>query len=143
MGKETRNATIVVSHEEGVRFAAHVRSHRIIVDQSIRGGGLDSAPSPIELLGASLGSCVAFYVQQFCLARGLSFQGLRVEVEQKSAQNPNRVVRFDVRVVMPEPVPEQYAAMLARVVRSCPAHNTLTQGAEVMVAIEDAATVGL
>jgi uncharacterized OsmC-like protein len=33
-------------------------------------------------------------------------------------------------------LPERYAAMLERVARSCPAHNTLTHGTEVSVVIE-------
>jgi len=106
-----------------------------MTDQSIRGGGTDTAPSPIELLGASLASCIAFYVQQFCAARELPYAGMRVEAELRSAKNPARVEEFVVRVIMPEELPEQYAQMLDRVVRSCPAHNTLAAGSAVNVEI--------
>ena len=92
---------IVVTHEGGVTFAAQIRGHRILVDQSVRGGGNDSAPSPIELLGASLGTCVALYVHQFCMARGLPTAGLHVEVSQHAAVNPNRIGKFTVHVVVP------------------------------------------
>jgi outer membrane receptor protein involved in Fe transport len=34
---------------------------------------------------------------------------------------------------MPEPLPPQYAQLLERVARSCPAHNTLAHGAEIAV----------
>jgi putative redox protein len=136
MAGPTQGAPIVVTHDGGVRFAAQIRSHRITVDQTVRGGGTDSAPAPIELLGAALGTCVAFYVQQFCHARGLSYDGLRVEVDQHGAQNPARIGRFVVRVILGAEIQEHYAAMLERVARSCPAHNTLTQGAEVTVLVE-------
>ena len=127
---------IVVTHDGGVRFAAQIRSHRIVVDQTVRGGGADSAPAPIELLGASLGTCVAYYVQQFCHSRGLPYDGLRVEVEQHGAQNPARIGRFVVRVILAAEIPAHYAAMLERVARSCPAHNTLSHGADVTVLID-------
>jgi len=127
---------IVVTHDGGLRFAAQVRSHRVIVDQPRNGGGMDSAPMPVEMLGVSLGTCIALYVQQFCQTRGLSTEGMRVEVEQIGARNPNRVSAFDVRVVLGEPLPPAYAEMIERVVRSCPAHNTLEHGAEVRVHIE-------
>jgi len=127
---------IVVTHEGGVRFAAQIRSHRIVVDQTVRGGGADSAPAPIELLGASLGTCVAYYVQQFCHSRGLPYDGLRVEVEQHGAQNPARIGRFVVRAILAAEIPAHYAAMLERVARSCPAHNTLSHGADVTVLID-------
>lgn len=135
MSAHSGHHPIVVTHEGGVKFAAQIRSHRVVVDQPIRGGGADSGPAPIELLGASLGTCVALYVQQFCHARGLPYDGLRVEVEQYGAGNPNRIGIFAVRVILGHELPDEYAAMLERVARSCPAHNTLAHGAEVEVSI--------
>jgi uncharacterized OsmC-like protein len=128
-------APMVITHAGGMRFATQVRSHLVLTDQSLRAGGEDSAPSPIELLGASLGSCVAFYVQQFCLARGLPYEGMQVEVEQRSEKNPARVAEFMVRVVMPADLPDQYVPVLERVVRSCPAHNTLSSGTTINIEI--------
>jgi uncharacterized OsmC-like protein len=61
---------------------------------------------------------------------------MRVEVEQHGARNPNRVAEFVVRVVLPAALPPAYGELLERVVRSCPAHNTLEGGAEVHVQIE-------
>jgi uncharacterized OsmC-like protein len=136
MAGQTTRAPIVVTHEQGVRFAPQIGSHRIVVDQPVRGGGEDSGPSPIELLGTALGTCVALYVQQFCHARELPYDGLRVEVEQQGATNPARIGRFVVRVMLETELPEHYAAMLERVARSCPAHGTLAHGAEVTVLIE-------
>jgi uncharacterized OsmC-like protein len=140
MTAKSDSGPMVVTHEGGARFAIQVRSHRIIVDQPADGGGEDAAPMPLELLGAALGSCVALYVQRFCVARGLVSDGMRVEVRTENAQHPNRVARFDVRVCLAQPIPLQYAAILERVVRSCPAHNTLAHGAEVDIEIHDSAT---
>jgi len=136
MAAQNARQPIVVTHEGGVRFAAQVRSHRVLVDQPIQGGGTDSAPAPIELLGASLGTCVALYVQQFCEARGLPHEGMRVEVETVGAANPNRIGRFVAHVVLPAALPPRYAEMIERVARSCPAHNTLAHAADVAVSIE-------
>lgn len=136
MSTKGGRAPMVITHEGGVKFAAQVRQHRIVVDQPVRGGGEDSGPMPIELLGVSLGTCVALYVQQFCQSRGLPYEGMRVELEQYGAPNPNRVGEFVVRVVLPTEIPEQYATMLERVAKSCPAHHTLEMGAAVTFEIE-------
>lgn len=135
---------MIITHEGGVKFAAQIRSHRVIVDQPVRGGGEDAGPMPLELLGASLGTCVALYVQQFCHSRGLPYEGMRVELEQFGARDPGRIGRFGVRVVLPEALPEREAAMLERVARSCPAHNTLHHGAEMdlEIATESEVKVG-
>ena len=140
MSAPKQREPIVVTHEGGVQFAAQVRSHRILVDQPERGGGADAGPAPIELLGVSLGTCVALYVQQFCQSRELPYEGLRVEVQQRGAQNPNRIGEFTVRVVLPGGVPAEHAAMLERVARNCPAHNTLAHGAEVLMEFAVGAT---
>ncbi|MGH7696143.1 MAG: OsmC family protein [Gemmatimonadaceae bacterium] len=142
MPDEKERAQIVVTHLDGVRFAAQVRSHRVIVDQPRDAGGEDTGPMPIELLGTSLGTCVAFYVQQFLGARHLPYEGLRVEVEQTSARNPNRVGEFAVRVILPAALPLGYSEMLERVVISCPAHNTLDRSAQVRFAIQSRASAG-
>lgn len=141
MPGHTHSDPIVVTHDGGLRFAAQVRSHRVIVDQPLGAGGMDSGPMPIEMLGVSLGTCIALYVQQFCQPRGISTSGLRVEVDQLGARHPNRIAEFVVRVFLPEPVSPAYAEMLERVVRSCPAHNTLDHGAEVQVHVETAVVV--
>lgn len=136
MPDETRPSPIVVTHDAGVRFTAQVRSHRVVVDQPRTSGGDDSGPKPIELLGASLGTCIAYYVQQFLLVRGLPSAGMRVEVEQHAERNPSRVGEFVARVVLPAPLPAHYVEMLERVVHSCPAHNTLVGPTPVRVSIE-------
>jgi putative redox protein len=131
---------MVVTHEGGLKFAADIRGHRLVVDQPA-GVGNDEGPMPLELLGASIGTCVALYVQQFCETRGLPYEGMRVEVDQIGARNPSRVGTFDVRVILRDPIPAEYEAMLERVARSCPAHNTLVSGSEVAVRIEQEAAV--
>jgi len=46
----------------------------------------------------------------------------------RAAGSSMRVAEFVVRVVMPSDLPDQYVPVLERVVRSCPAHNTLAPG---------------
>lgn len=131
---ESSGTPIVVTHRGGMQFAASVRGHQIVVDQPLRVGGGDSAPTPIELLTSSLGCCVAFYVQQFCHSRSLPYVGMSVEVTPQTTAG--RIDRFMVRVIMPEPLPARETQLLERVARSCPAHATLSHGADIAVGIE-------
>jgi uncharacterized OsmC-like protein len=141
MADQRSRQPIIITHEGGVQFAAQVRSHRVLVDQLVHAGGEDSAPTPIELLAVSLGTCVAFFVLEFCRVRGLAGEGMRIEVETQSATNPNRIAHFAVRLVPPTELPTHYVPMLERIVRSCPAHNTLHHGADISITIETAAPV--
>jgi uncharacterized OsmC-like protein len=126
---------IVIRYEEGARFDVQIRSHHLTVDQTTRGGGDDTAPEPIELLGASLGSCIAYYISQFCRARSLPCDDLVVTVNQRMADAPRRVASFVVGVSLPPSIPERYLEAVERVIRSCPAHNTLALGARVDVSV--------
>ena len=128
---------IVVTQDRGVSFAAHIGEHCVIVDQPSEAGGEDRGPAPLDLLGAALGTCIAYYVDQFCRARGLEIE-FRVEVTQEKAKSPPRIGRFNVRVIVLDELRDDYAVLLDRVARSCPAHNTLAGGAEVAIAVERA-----
>ena len=46
---------MVITHEGGLRFAADIRGHRLIVDQP-PGVGEDTGPTPLELLGGHIGT---------------------------------------------------------------------------------------
>lgn len=123
----------VVTSGGGLRFDAGIRSHVVHTDQPVASGGDDLAATPLELLAASLGACVALYAHQFCARRGIPDEGLRVEVEWEKAQAPYRVRRFDVKVILPDEVPEQYRPALERAVRTCPVHNTLAHAPEMNI----------
>jgi uncharacterized OsmC-like protein len=135
MAAPDRRSPIVVTHESGLAFAAQVRGHRVLTDQSERAGGADCAPSPTELISVALGSCIALYVHQFCEARGLPHEGMRVEVMPLHATSPNRIAQLEVTLRLPQELPSHAMEMLERVVRSCPVHNTLAHGASVSVTI--------
>lgn len=132
----------LVTHAGGAKFSIKIRSHEIMVDQTVAGGGCDSAPTPLELLGASLGSCIAYYIHQFLHTRGLPADDLAVEVSQTKAKNPTRIESFAVKVTLPADIPEKYMPLLDRVLETCPAHNTLIGGAKVCVEFITPVTAG-
>lgn len=132
---------IVVSWDGGVRFTADIRGHKVTVDQPQRGGGEDSAPMPLELLPASLGTCVALYVQQFLVTRGLDPAGMTVEVVTVGAANPNRIARFGVEVKIPGGVPEKYREAVRRAAEGCTVHHTLSHGPEIAVSVLEGSPV--
>ena len=133
--------TTTVTHRAGSSFAIQIRSHEIVVDQTLAGGGADSAPTPLELLGASLGGCIAYYVHQFLTTRDLPADGIKVSVSQTRAASPSRIDSFSVAVQLPAEIPERYASVLERVLEICPAYNTLSHGAKISVAFEEPAEV--
>lgn len=128
--------SIVVAHLEDLQFRVQVGLHELILDQPGRAGGDDAGPSPLDLLGAALGGCVALYVHQFLETRKIDTEGLRVEVKQLTVRDPHRIARFEVNIVIPEDVPATYKPLIEAVARICPVHNTLARSAEVTISVE-------
>ena len=134
---------VTVTWDGGARFTADVRGHKVHVDQPPQAGGEDSAPTPLELVPASLGTCVAYFVQRFLSTRGLSSEGLTVTVGSLDAPNPHRIGAFEVDVQIPGGVPEKYKDAVLRAAETCTVHSTLTHHPAVHIAIHEGVAAGV
>ena len=54
----------------GFRHIVKVRQHRLNCDEPLESGGEDAAPSPQELLAASLASCTAVTIEMYAARKG-------------------------------------------------------------------------
>ena len=126
-------SAVTVRHEKGDRFAIDVRGH---VDQPVDDGGDDTAPTPTELLVASLASCVAFYARRYLKRHDLPEEGLSVSAEAEMGSRPARVTSMRVTVTLPAGVPEEKRQALLAVASHCTVHNTLTQAPDVVVQLD-------
>jgi putative redox protein len=122
----------------GRKIAIAMRDHVVVTDQPERAGGTDTAPTPLELLGAALAGCVALYVQKFCEAEGLSWEGVKVEAKPFWRENPGRVGRYDVTVHLPEGFPHSHRAAVEQAASDCPVHHTLRQMPEIVIGVSAA-----
>lgn len=128
--------SIVATPAGGLQVSVSIREHMVATDQPERAGGQDTAPTPLELLGASLAGCVALYVHKHCAAQGLSSEGVVVEAKPFWRENPGRVGRYDVVVHLPATIPEAYHAGIEAAAGDCPVHHTLTHMPEVGVRLQ-------
>jgi len=119
------SGTVRVDHKEGDLFEIAVRQHLLHVDQPVESGGTDAAPTPTELLVASLASCVAFYVRRFLSRHRLPVTGLSVSIEFTTAERPARIDQMHVSIGLPHGVPAGRHAALLAVASHCAVHTTL------------------
>jgi putative redox protein len=129
-----------VEHRGGDTFDINVRGHVVRVDQPVKDGGEDTAPTPTELFIASLASCVAFYARRYLVRHDLPTDGLAVEATFDMGDKPARVAGIDVRLIVPEGVPAERLDALLAVAAHCTVHNTLTTEPEVSITLADAPT---
>ena len=126
-----------VEHRGGDRFDISVRGHIIAVDQPVRDGGDDTAPTPTELFVASLASCVAFYARRYLARHHLPTEGLAVEATFDMGSRPARVAGITLRVILPDGVPAERRDALLAVATHCTVHNTLETTPDVSIILSD------
>lgn len=126
-----------VEHRGGDQFDISVRGHIITVDQPVKDGGDDTAPTPTELFVASLASCVAFYARRYLARHNLPTEGLAVEATFDMGSRPARVAGITLRVILPDGVPAERRDPLLAVATHCTVHNSLESTPDVSITLSD------
>jgi len=113
------------AHQVGsFRHSIRVRDHELSADEPRDAGGEDSAPSPQELLAASLASCTAITVEMYASRKGWDLTGVEVDVEYTPAER-GCPTKFEVVLRLPEGTDAEHAERLRIVAAKCPVHRTL------------------
>jgi len=127
---------VITTHHKGdMLFETQLGNHRLEIDVPATMGGKDRGPQPPELFVASLGSCVAALVANYCNKAGLSTEGLTVDVMYEKASDPTRLVEVKVNVDLPHADISGREEALKRVADRCPVHQTICslEGVDIQV----------
>ena len=121
----------------GYRSVVEVGAHRLVADEPIDVGGTDTGPTPVELVGAALGSCIAITVRMVAERKGWPLEGMDVQVERRQVpvEGGRPRIRFEVAVALVGPLDEAMRAELGRIAGRCPVHRMLESGAEVVTKV--------
>lgn len=130
-------ANLRVTCEGGKRFAAEVRGHRIESDQTAKGGGEDSAPTPFDIFVGSLGMCMLLFATLYVERHGLSTEGLALDIEFEMARNPNRLGKVHGILHVPGADLGQRREALLRAALACPVHHSLREDTEVTLELAE------
>ena len=100
--------------------------HTVVTDAPQSLGGDDSAPSPQQLLAASLASCVLVTIQMYAQRKDWDLADTRVEV----CYDPE-CTEFDIEVHLPAGTDDERRERIMRVAEKCPVQRTLSKSATV------------
>jgi putative redox protein len=106
------------------RHDIEVRNHEFYVDEERELGGDDQAPSPQELLAASLASCTAITMEMYAERKGWDIGDVEVDVDYEPAQRGSPT-KFEMVVKLPKELPEEQREKLMTIAAKCPVHRTL------------------
>ena len=101
-----------------------IRDHEVHADEPEANGGDDSAPSPQELLAASLASCTAITIEMYAKRKGWDIGDVSVDVDYEPAQRGSPT-KFKMVMNLPKELPEDQRERLTQIAAKCPVHRTL------------------
>jgi putative redox protein len=112
--------------------------HRLIADEPVAAGGLDTGPNPYDYLSIALGACTAMTLRTYAEYKKLALGRVAVEVRHgkiaadhctdcgEAAEGRNgKIDRFERIIRIEGEIDAGLAAKVAEIADKCPVHRTL------------------
>ncbi|MBI3811455.1 MAG: OsmC family protein [Nitrospirae bacterium] len=123
--KQSQKELMEITWIKGVQLDVKVRGHRILTDQPLEEGGTDEGMTPVEMLVASLGSCIGYFAVRFYQRHEFKTAGLRVAMEWGYAEQPHRIGSLTAHVHLPVKLDSTMRDRLQKVLDGCTIHNSI------------------
>ena len=107
--------------------------HQLIADEPASFGGLDSGPSPFQLLASALASCMTMTVRLYADQKEWPLKRIRAGVGHRREPDQSPRDRFDVRLTFDGDLDPEQRKRLVEIAGKCPVHRALTEGARFTV----------
>jgi putative redox protein len=128
---------VVVSETRQGRFqqVIEIGPHRLLADEPVSVGGLDSGPNPYELLLAGLGACTAMTVRLYAERKSWSLERVSVALTHAKIHaadcedcetKEGMLDRIDRTISFVGTLDAEQRKRLMEIADKCPVHRTLT-----------------
>ena len=126
--------TTVRLGREGFRTEIKARNHVFYADESLEGGGENTAPEPVELLAGALGGCIAVTCRLYAQRKGWPLEGVEITLDFKRFNgkdypayegNAAFVHEFRHQIEFLGPLDDQQRARLMEIATKCPVHRVI------------------
>jgi uncharacterized OsmC-like protein/alpha/beta superfamily hydrolase len=128
--------TVFVTETRQGKFQQQVSvgPHRLIVDEPIDAGGMDSGPTPYDLVAAGLGACTAMTLRLYASAKGIPLERVAVALQHKKIHatdctecvtKEGKIDRIERVITVEGDLDDATRAKLLEIADKCPVHRTL------------------
>jgi putative redox protein len=133
---------VLVAETRRGRFQQVVKAgaHRLLVDEPKEAGGLDSGPTPYDLLLAALGACTAMTLRLYAERKALALERVTVLLSHgrvhardcETCETRDGMLDRIERVIRLEgDLDSEQRARLLEIADKCPVHRTLTSEVDI------------
>src|SRR6266700_366778 len=149
---EPRAVRVTETREGQFQQAIAVGRHRIVADEPVAVGGLDSGPNPYDLLLAGLGACTAMTLRLYAYRRNLPLERVSVSLQHGKIHavdcaacetKDGMIDRIERAITLEGPLDEDERAKLGEIADKCPVHRTLESEIEIRTVLEPAVQVAV
>ncbi len=134
--EEVKAGTVLVRETRGGKFQQEIMSgaHRFLADEPVKVGGLDSGPSPYDLLLAGLGACTSMTLRLYADGKKLPLERVSVRLTHNKihaedcehCENKEGMVdRIDRTITLEGALDAEQRKRLLEIADKCPVHRTL------------------
>ena len=126
-------------HVGDMVFETQVGDHKILNDvpPTLDWGGDGRYPTPPDYFVASLSSCIAAFVQQYCARSRIDATGMHVEIHYEKGTDPAHMKELMVDVCLPNADVGARAEAIKRVSNSCTVHETICKMQGLPISVHD------
>jgi putative redox protein len=133
---DTMPGTVVVRETRRGQFQQEVivGAHRMLADEPVKDGGLDSGPGPYDLLLAALGACTSMTVRLYADHKQIPLQRTQVRLRHEKIYakdcaecetKEGKIDHIERAITFEGDLTAEQRARLIEIADKCPVHRTL------------------
>jgi uncharacterized OsmC-like protein/alpha-beta hydrolase superfamily lysophospholipase len=133
---DTAPGTVLVRETRHGQFQQEVISgpHRLLADEPVKAGGLDTGPGPYDLLIAALGACTSMTVRLYADRKQIPLKRTSVRLRHEKIHaidcaecetKDGKIDRIDRTMTFEGDLTAEQRARLLEIADMCPVHRTL------------------